>query len=474
MHRDELLYAAMGEHLRLFSMDFPPLIAVAAWLERGLFGESMLGLRLLPALAHGTLIWLSGAMAFRFGAGRYGSAVAAMLVLMSPVTLRPGSLFQPVIFDQLWWTAAFAAMLRLLEEDDWRWWLALGLSGGLGLLTKFSIAFAALGVVVALVVSPRRRAFLGVRPWAAGCLALAIGAPSLIGQLRLGWPVRGQLTDLANTQLGLVRPGEFLLEQLLYGPLVWVGLVGLLALLLSRRLRPWRPLAAGLLAIAAALLLAHGKPYYLAPVWPVLTAAGASWLATLERGRRTALGWVTLNVAIFGAIAVPFGLPVVPPGAMARYAARIGVTSAVRTNTGEIAELPQDYADMLGWRAFVAEVAEVWHGLDSSDRARAVIMATNYGRAGAIDWYGPAMGLPSAVAPVGSYWFFGPGERAGEVMLIAGGTREDLAPWFAELRLIRTTRDARRVEEEREVDIWLARSPVHTLQQSWPTFEGNN
>lgn len=75
IHRDELLYLAMGRHLRLLHMDFPPLIAILANLER-LFGDSLLAIRFLPAAAHGALIVLAGRFAREFGGGRYGRLLA--------------------------------------------------------------------------------------------------------------------------------------------------------------------------------------------------------------------------------------------------------------------------------------------------------------------------------------------------------------------------------------------------------------
>jgi hypothetical protein len=78
---------------------------------------------------------------------------------------------------------------------------------------------------------------------------------------------------------------------------------------------------------------------------------------------------------------------------------------------------------MLGWERQVAAVAGVYHGLSNEERRQAVIVAGNYGEAGAIDFFGPRLGLPPAVSPAGSYWFFGPGTRPGAVVVAIGGWR---------------------------------------------------
>ena len=82
---------------------------------------------------------------------------------------------------------------------------------------------------------------------------------------------------------------------------------------------------------------------------------------------------------------------------------------------------------MLGWPEQVAAVAEVFRGLSPEDRSKAIIIAANYGEAGAIDFYGPRLGLPNAVSAAGTYWFFGPGTKPGDVAVTVGIPREDLA-----------------------------------------------
>ena len=220
----------------------------------------------------------------------------------------------------------------------------------------------------------------------------------------------------------------------------------------------------------------HGKAYYLGPIWPALAAAGAVWLERAVGARRQWLLSAAAGVtAAFGAVlALPLGLPILPKVAMAEYARRVGASSAVRTNQGEIAALPQDYADMLGWESFVGEVAAVWDSLPPPERRVAALLATNYGRAGAIDWYGPRYHLPSAICPCGSYWFWGYGSRTGDVAVLAGGDSADVAPVFREYHLARTVVDDWRVGEERKVHIWVVRGWKVPLPQLWPRLAGNN
>jgi hypothetical protein len=159
---------------------------------------------------------------------------------------------------------------------------------------------------------------------------------------------------------------------------------------------------------------------------------------------------------------------------MADYTTAIGASAANRTNRGELDRLPQDYADMLGWPEQVAAVAEVFHGLSPEDRSRAIVIAANYGEAGAIDFYGPRLGLPNAISAAGTYWFFGPGTKPGEVAVTVGIPPEELAKFFAEVTQVRRFTHPWSVSEERDIPINVARRPLRTLQEVWPSLAGNN
>jgi hypothetical protein len=468
-HRDEFLYLAMGRHLQLWRMDFPPGIAVLAEATRALLGDSLLAIRLVPALAGTALVVAAALFARELGGGRRAQWLAALAVLASPLFLRSANLFQPVVLDQLAWSAGLFAVTRLSWDAKPRWWIALGLALGIGLLVKFSIAFIGLAIVAAILLTPLRRSLLGPWPWLALALAAAIGSPSIAGQIELGFPVLGQMADLRDQQLERVTPVAFLLGQLLWGPATLLAAAGAVALLLADRFRRYRALGWSCACALILLLLLQGKSYYLGPVYPALFGAGAVLL------ERSPLRWVAaLLIVAFGAALLPLGVPILPPQRMSEYAHTIGATAALRTNTGELERLPQDYADMLGWEEQVAAVARVYHELPAEDRARAVLVAGNYGEAGAIDLYGPRRSLPGVVSAAGSYWFFGPGDKPGEVAVTIGLTGEDLAPFFDSLQAATRITNPWAVEEERDLTVYVARRPRRTLQELWPALAGRN
>jgi 4-amino-4-deoxy-L-arabinose transferase-like glycosyltransferase len=492
-HRDEFLYMAMGRHLTLWRMEFPPAIAMLAELSRGLLGDSLVAVRLGPALAGSALVVLAALLARELGGGRYAQGLAALAVLAVPLFLRAANLFQPVVLDQLWWTLGLYALLRVgrahfetrQATGAPRWWVALGVAAGLALLTKFTVAFLAVGVLAGVVLTPLRAALATRWPWVALVVALAIGSPSVVGQLRLGFPVAGQMRDLRSAQLERVTAAEFVGGQLLLGPAVLLALAGLLYLLRAEEMRPYR--AAGWACVAAffALLVLHGKPYYLGPVYPLLFGAGGAaleaWTAGRAvrgagaRGTRSAVRTAAVALVVaYGVVTLPLGIPVLAPPATAAYASRLGITAAVRTNQGQQLPLPQDYADMLGWEAQVAAVARAYHALPPDQRARAVVIADNYGEAGAIDFFGPRHGLPPAVCTAGTYWFFGPGDKPGDVVVTLGVERESLARFYGTVTEVGRVANAWGVPEEANVAVHVGEQPRQTLQALWPSFAGQN
>ena len=467
-HRDELLYLAMGDHLDLFRMQFPPVIALLAEFARLLPLNLLVAIHLLSGLAAAAAVLLTARIAGRLGGAAPAQALAALAVLATPFVLRAGSMLQPVIFEFLWWTVGALALVSLLAGADRRWWLVLGAMAGLGVSTKFTTAVFALATLLAVVASPLRRDLAGRWPWLALGLAALLASPALAGQAAWGWPFLDQIEVLKQSQLERVTPAAFLAGQLLIAfaaaPLLILGAVALWVPPLGSRFRP-----AGVYAFAAAgiFLATGGKEYYLAPIHPLLIAAGATALLAWTSSRRVVVAGFGAWLAIGGAIALPAGIPILRPKPTAAWLARIGITRAVTTNYGEILPLPQDYADMLGWREQVAAVADVFYRLDPSERARTTIVGGNYGRAGALAVYHEGFGLPYPVSRHGDFYHWGFGRPDATTFIIVGGTVEDLRKLFGEVTLAATTSNPMGIPEEQEVPVHLCRFPVKPVAEMW-------
>ncbi len=485
--RDEFLYMAMGRHLRLWRMDFPPFIAMVSEAERFLFGDSMMAIRIAPALAAGMLVMLAGLIARELGGGKFAQLLAAVIVATSPLYLRTGDLFQPVVLDQLWWTLALYALVMLGATTSGertlatapRWWIVLGVACGLGLLTKFSLLFFGAALVAALLVSPQRRVLLTPLPWLAAVIALVIGSPSITGQLALGYPVVAQMKTLQGSQLAHVSTWSFVTGQFYQGVALVIALIGALYLVLAPRMRAFSSVGWTCIGAFMLLLVLHGKSYYIGPIYPTLFAAGAvaleRWTAHLAvRASMAVRATITVVLVAYAAFALPLELPIFSKERTAAFASRTKADGATKTNQGVTLKLPQDYADMLGWPELVSAVAHAYDSLPPEKRAQAVVIAGNYGEAGALDYYGPRLGLPRVVSAAGSYWFFGPGEKPGNVVVTLGVTREDLEKFFETVTPAGRVLNEWGVPEESDVSVYVAEHPHTTLQALWPSLAGIN
>jgi hypothetical protein len=486
LQRDSFLYFAMGDHLRLWRMDFPPLIAIMGNVQTAIFGHTLAAARVFPALEGTAILVLAVLIARELGGGPFAQGLAALPMLCAGIFLRPANLFQPVVLDQLWWTLALYTLLRVGRADAGgnteqarNWWLWFGVAMGLGLLTKFSILFIGLAVLCAIVVTRLRRWLATPWPWAAAGVAFAIGSPSIVGQIALHFPVVEQMHELQAGQLVHVTYLDFVLSQpAMIGLMGFLlGIAGAAALLFWKPFAPYRAAGWACVFVFVLLMLLHGKAYYVGPIYPTLLAAGAVWLDTARLQRRPSVPrvfrWGVVAVLVIeGAIGLPISLPILSPELTARYIVRIGAESALGTNWGGSDLLPQDFADQLGWERQAATIADVYDSLPPREREQTVIGADNYGEAGAAEFYGRRYGLPDVVCGCGSYWYFGPGTKPGTVLIDIGTDSAGLATVYGDVRLAARIRSPWSVHEERNVPVWVAREPRMTLQAAWPEIRG--
>jgi hypothetical protein len=485
IHRDEFLYFSMGNHLRLWHMDFPPAIAILGALAQILFGHTVAAARVFPAIEGTILIVLAALFARELGGGRFAQGFAAFAVLASPLFQRSSTLFQPVVLDQLCWTLALIAIAKVARarsESRYtaRAWLMFGVAIGLGLLCKFSIFFLCASVLAAVLATSVRRELFTPWPWIAVLLMILIGSPSIAGQITLHFPVVAQMRELNATQLVHVSVAEFLSEPFLtLDPVGFmVVIAGAVAMLVWRPLKPFAVVSLSCIFAFALLLYLHGKPYYIAPIYPALFAAGGVLLERMSFRSVPKLAPVTrwtvvVLMTLCSIVTLPIGVPILSVRASAAYAARLDGGAALRTNGGLSGTLPQDYADMLGWRDEAAALQSVYRSLSPAEQRQAVIATGNYGEAGAAEFYQSEFALPPVVTSAGSFWFFGPGTLPGSVIIALGSDRSDLERGWTSVREVRRLIRPWSVSEERNRPIYVATGPRMTLQQIWPSLAGD-
>ena len=471
--RDELYYLANGEHLGWGYVEHPPLIGLIAWLVRATLGTSLAAIRLLPALAGAATVWLAGAMARELGGRRFGQALAAATVALTPVYLSVFSILSMNAFDVLCWSLGWWLLIRILHGAQPRAWLLLGAVMGIGLENKISLLLLGAGVLMGLLLARRWNVLRSRWPWFGGALAMLLLVPYLAWQQSTGWPLLEFMDHARRLKNAPMSPLAFVREQVVLANVlalpVWVA--GLGFLLRARETRAVRPLGWAYLGMLAMLLVAgHAKPYYLAPAYTVLLAAGAVAIERWTDRRRggAALRALVAGLAVAGGVLfAPLAKPLLPEGTFVRYAAALHLQPGSEERQ-QLGRLPQFFADMHGWPELAAEVGRVYAALPGTDRTAACIFGQNYGQAGAIDLFGPPLGLPKAISGHNSYFLWGPRNCTGEVMIIIGGDPDELRQQFASVALAATDRCPDCMPYESTRRIWVARGPRTPLSALWP------
>ncbi|HZP43668.1 MAG TPA: glycosyltransferase family 39 protein [Candidatus Binatia bacterium] len=467
--RDELYYVACARHLAFGYVDHPPLIAVVTAVTRALLGDSTPALRFPVALAAGGVVFLTGRMAAELGGGALAIVTASVAVMLAPVYVGLFGLLTMNAFEVLLWTLASLLLVRLLRTGDERLWVPFGAVVGLGLENKHSVLFFLVATVVGLAVTRARR-HLATASFRRGmALAAVLFLPNVVWEIAHGVPT---LEFLRNAQLykNLARPPlAFLAEQVLVlSPLALpLWLAGLGFLLAARDGRPYRALGWSFLVLLGLVMAAHGKTYYVAPAYPVLFAAGGLVVERASRGR--AVGWaVPVVVAATGLALAPLAKAVLPEETFIRYQHALGQDPGAGVDERQaLGKLPQTFADQHGWPELAATIARVYEGLPADDRMHACIFVRNYGEAAALDFFGPAHGLPPVLSPHNSYWLWGPGRCDGRVLVVLGGTADGVRQYYEDVVQADVVTCEYCMPGESNLPVFVARRPRIDLRAAW-------
>ncbi len=458
-HRDELATLDDARHLAWGFVAYPPVTPFFGWLSLHLFGTSLAGFRFFASLAGGAAIILTGLMARELGAGRATQLFAACAT--AAMAIATGTLMQYVSFDYLAWVTVSYFMARLCRTEDARWWLAVGGAIGFGMLSKYSMPFLVAGIGVGVWSGNLRSHLRNKWLWLGAALALLIVFPNLLWQWHHHFISLKFLQSIHARDVRIGRTRDFLPDQLTLTCFALpVALAGLLFYFGKGGDKRFRILGWMFVVPFVLFFLAKGRGYYVAGAYPILYAGGAQflarWWSRLSRPWRISagtVGWATLvvNIIVFGALF----LPIAPVNSSWWH---------------RMTHINGDIKEEIGWQELAETVSRLRDSLPPEDRERVRILAGNYGEAGALNLYGPALGLPPVICPVNSFWERGYGDPPPEVLIVLGVPRGKLESQFESCQLIGHVTNVDGVPNEETTDhsdIFLCRHPRGDWRTVW-------
>jgi hypothetical protein len=407
-HRDEFLYLAEGSHPAFGFMEVPPLLSVFAWLTQHL-GNSIFWIKFWPSLFGALNFVLVGKLIISLGAKLF-ALILLFFCFFFTGFLRVHFLFQPNCLEIFFYTVIAVGLIQYVRTSENKWLYITGIGAGLGMLSKYSVAFYLISLLPALLLTKQRTIFLNRHFYIALGLAFIIFLPNLIWQYIHHFPVFYHMHELSSTQLQYVQLSSFLIDQLvMFLPCCFIWVTGFLYLFFNKEGKTFVFLGLAYIGVVAILLWFHGKSYYTLGLYPILFGFGSIVIEKWTVHSRFFLRFIFSAIIIYFGIRFTFiCLPLMSPPRLAAYyekthAAKLGV---LRWEDQKNHPLPQDFADMLGWEEMAEKTSAAFHSLDSSQQTNTIIFCDNYGMAGAVTYYRKKYHLPAAYSDNASFLYW--------------------------------------------------------------------
>ena len=447
-HRDELYFRLLGEQPATGYFDTPPLTPMVAKLSIALFGDNVVALRVAPALAVAVTVVLVAAICRELGGARGAQTLTAVAIAVSSMTLIAGHMLLTLTLDLPLWAAAILFLCKAIEVDG-RWWLAFGAVVGVATYNRQLIALLVLGIAVGILVAGPRAVLGSKWLWFGAALALVIALPNLLYQSAHDWP-QAQMAEA----LDIVDGDE---NRIMFGPLQF-GLLGfgsvmaVVGLVSLWRRRTFRFLVIAYPVACAVTIYSGGRPDYVVGFLMALCAAGcvptAAWMTT--NVRRTV---VVLGIVVTAVVSVPLGLPVLPVSAL---------------DDLPIGDLNETAPESIGWKRFAEQVGDVASTISTPDRVHTIVLAENYGQAGAVDRWSDELDLPPVYSGHNELWWRARPEEHVTTVIMATDSPRAQQLFRSCLRQDTVDDDVGSWNEEQGKPILLCQGPVRTWAELWP------
>ncbi len=469
--RDELYYLSCASRPDFGYVDQPAFSIWMLGLVRIIIGDSVFAIRLLPPFLGAATVFFTGLMVREMGGGKLATTLASLAVIFAPIYLGMYSVFSMNSFDILLWAIAFYSITLIVKEEKPIQWILLGIVLGIGLMNKIGFLWLGFGLVAGIFLTTKRSSLKTVWPYTAAGIALLFFIPFIIWNATHDW---AHIEFIRNAQMykysGITRVDFVKWIFILMNPasaIIW--LMGLYYLFFHKDGKQFKIL--GIIFIVTFLVLfisGKSKSEYLSPAFTALFAGGGVLLEKINLKKYWS--WfkyaVTIPLVISGIITAPLALPILPVETYINYASAIGFAPNTAENK-ELAELPQFYADMFGWEELAKDVSIVYQTIPDEEKPFTVVYGSNYGRAGAIEYFRNKYDLPNAISPHNSFWFWADRTIQIKSVIIIGGDREDHLDSCGDVESILVHKAKYAMPYENNLQIFICRNINRPLNEIW-------
>jgi hypothetical protein len=475
--RDEFYYLMCGRHLAWGYVDHGPIVALQARLGELIFGKSVVGIRMFSAMGGATRVLLTGLLTWALGGRRPAQALAMLCVLVAPQYLGLDSFLSMNSFESLFWMCCLFALIQIERGGSERlWWIAFGVTGGIGLLNKPSMTFFLVALLIGLLLTSQRRLLWNRWTIVGVVLLIVIALPNLLWQIHNHWPTLEFLHNgqVENKNIKLA-PLPFIGKQTqnLQPATLLVWGAGLVWLFRNPVAKSWRWIGWTYVIFLAMMMALHAKDYYVVPIYPVLFAAGGiAWEIRfanrpwVRQDRVYGFPVMETILLVVGVLVLPMAIPTMRPPQWIAYTKALHLyDTGGNTENESSGLLPQFYADRFGWQEEVDEVTRIYRSLSPEDQKKVGIFCSNYGEASALNFLGH--GLPFAISGHNSYWLWGPHGYTGEVMIVINGARpEEMQKYYESVVVAGRMNNPYSMPYERR-NIYLVRGRKKNIVDFW-------
>lgn len=417
---DEFYYIACANNPALGYVDHPPLAPFVLMLFKAVFGDSVFAIRIIPAIAASLTVFMTGIITKQLGGNKIAQSIASFSVLASPVFAVIGGFYSMNAFEPLLSALVFYYLLKMLNEDNPKYWIQAGILFGLLLMNKHTAGIFILFLIISLLFTGHRK-YLFTKYFAYSVIiSFLIILPNLAWQIKNGFPsLEFYITNITRKNVPMPFINYFIFQLFAYNLFVSpIWLAGIFYLLFNKKPGRFRFIAIlFILTYVFYLIGRNSRVDRMAYAFLGIIPAGSIFFENLISRFKPKLIYPVGALLIFSffAFLIPIMLPYLNYENSEKLTKLLGMNTEIESGNRPL--IPQLIADRIGWQEKVDMVGKVYDSFPENERKNLIIAAENYGNAGAIELLGKKYGIESAVSGHNNYYLWSKERLRGDIVI---------------------------------------------------------